>query len=140
MLEDSISACSKSEVCSMRHMVRLQPHYVYTLGNSKCAVTTARHSHSTRQRLIPPTLATLLALPHRCHSPFLAPLQKNHFASSDPHQPGNLVVGYKSGGVCMHGGLGNHIVICFCRAQMVLERGSWGILEELGRAGSNRTI
>ena len=40
----------------------------------------------------------------------------------------------------MHGGLGKHIVICFCRAQMVLERGSWGILEELGRAGSNRTI
>ena len=33
-------------------LVRLQPHYVYVLGNSKCAVTTAPHSHSTRQRLI----------------------------------------------------------------------------------------
>ena len=33
-------------------LVRLQPHYVYILGSSKGAVTTALHAHSTRKRLI----------------------------------------------------------------------------------------
>ena len=32
--------------------VRLQPLYVYILGSSKGAVTTALHAHSTRTRLI----------------------------------------------------------------------------------------
>ena len=71
-------------------LVRLQPHYVCILGNSKCAVTTARHSHSTRQRLIgvkkdrstPNPCHPARLSPYTCHSPFLAPLQKSHFASS----------------------------------------------------------
>ena len=33
-------------------LVRLQPHYVYILGNSKGAVTTALHAHSMRKRLV----------------------------------------------------------------------------------------
>ena len=33
-------------------LVRLQPHYVYILGSSKGAVTTALHAHSTRKRLV----------------------------------------------------------------------------------------
>ena len=127
-------------------LVRLQPHYVCILGNSKCAVTTARHSHSTRQRLIgvkkdrstPNPCHPARLSPYTCHS--RAPAKKSLCFERDPHQPGNLVVGYKWRGVCMHGGLGKHIAICFCRAQMGLERGSWGILEELGTAGSSRTI
>jgi hypothetical protein len=33
-------------------LVRLQPHYVYILVNSKGAVTTALHAHSMRKRLV----------------------------------------------------------------------------------------
>ena len=33
-------------------LVRLQPHYVYILGNIKGAVTTALHAHSMRKRLV----------------------------------------------------------------------------------------
>ena len=47
--------------------MRLQPHYVYILGSSKGAVTTALHSHSTRQRLI--GVKKDRSTPTPCHPP-----------------------------------------------------------------------
>ena len=62
-------------------LLRLQPHYVYILGSSKSAVTTALQAHSPRQRLIgvKKDCSTPSPLPPclpRCHSPGVVPLFK----------------------------------------------------------------
>ena len=62
-------------------LVRLQPHYVYILGSSKGAVTTALQAHSRRQRLIGVKKARSTPSPlqpclTRCHSPGVVPLPK----------------------------------------------------------------
>ena len=84
-----ITACSMALLRAAKVMstwqhaslLRLQPRYVYILGNSKGAVTTALQAHSPRRRLIgvkkdrsapsplPPSLP-------RCHSPSVMPLLK----------------------------------------------------------------
>ena len=47
-----LCAAKVMSTCQHASLLRLQPHYVYILGSSKGAVTTALQAHSTHERLI----------------------------------------------------------------------------------------
>ncbi len=76
-----LCAAKVMSTCQHASLLRLQPHYVYILGSSKGAVTTALQAHSRRQRLIGVKKARFTPSPlqpclTRCHSPGVVPLPK----------------------------------------------------------------